>query len=411
MSAQMLEAVQEAPRSKTKGGKKPKPSEDLWDTFRWNQRKALSHLLTMEEHMKELDEEDIKHGWCIVKHYLLALDHHVEEAIGHAERLGVDSTLYRSYHEKLEKLNAYPQPAFTLPQLLKLRTEWRQIIQDPTLVGDCPLCATDVPPEVLAQLRGNSHIPDKLKEEILGLERKYAQDVMNTVSKHSGKDPTHFMILNCGPDVDPSGRGKATVNEHGEPLVTYCAGGINAHTILHEEDHYRRHGNGECNLTEANCPEDKAETYALSLNRGKILNTDLSGQGHEGTKKMVGKYEIVGIYGASIAATGVEMYAPQLDVMFPQTTPNFWTKPSTLAHIALGVIPPVAVLFMGKKNLGGKFHLPLMVFASHITSNLIKEIAVNQGWLTPPITAVSIPYRRYAGGVPIISTPTRVSGF
>ena len=361
--------------------------------------------------MKELEEEDVPHAWCIVKHYLLALDHHVEEAIGHAERLGLDSNPYRTYRGKLEKLNSYPQPAFTVPQLMKLRTEWRQIIGDPTLVGDCPLCSTDVTPEVLAQLRGNSHIPDKLKEEILELENKYTQRVVDAVSKHDGKKATPFMILDCGPDMDPSGRGKATVNEHGEPLVTYCAGGVNAHTILHEEDHYRRHVGGECDLGEGSCPEDKAEDFALSLNRGKILNTDLGGQGHEGTKKMVGKYEVIGIYGASLAATGVEMYAPQLDVMFPQTTPNFWTKPSTLAHIALGIVPPILVLFGKKKNLGGKFHLPLMVFASHITSNLVKEIAINQGWITPPVAPIVSLYRRpqYAGAP--LATPTRVSGF
>ena len=118
------------------------------DTLEWNQRSALSSFLAMEDHMSQITEEEIPHSWCIIKHHLVGCDHHVREAIGHMERLGRDSSKYRAFHNKLMSLNVYPEPKITLSELVELRTEWRYIIDDPTLTGECEICDKDITPTI-----------------------------------------------------------------------------------------------------------------------------------------------------------------------------------------------------------------------------------------------------------------------
>ena len=118
------------------------------DTLEWNQRSALSSFLAMEDHMSQITEEEIPHSWCIIKHHLVGCDHHVREAIGHMERLGRDSSKYRAFHNKLMSLDVYPEPKITLSELVELRTEWRYIIDDPTLTGECEICDKDITPTI-----------------------------------------------------------------------------------------------------------------------------------------------------------------------------------------------------------------------------------------------------------------------
>lgn len=118
------------------------------DTLKWNQRKALSHLLMVEEHINELDKKEVASAWCAVKHYLLALDHHVSEAIGHTERLGLDNSKYKKFRKKLLDLQVYPEPKLTVKDVVELRTEWRYIIEDPTLTGECEICDKDITPTI-----------------------------------------------------------------------------------------------------------------------------------------------------------------------------------------------------------------------------------------------------------------------
>lgn len=405
MAEQQLDSVEPPMEGLTE--EHVKALESVADIFRWNQRRTLSHILIMEEHLKELKEEDIPHAWCLVKHYLLALDHHVEEAIGHAERLGVDSTPYRKYRAHLLELNAYPQPLFTMKELIKLRTDWRKIISDPTLVEDCPLCSADVSPETLAELRGNLHIPSQFDKELLKLEVDYANKLHKTIAKHKGKEKPPFMIISC--QGDPTGKAIATVNEHGEPFIAYCAGGVNAHVALHEADHIWRHKAGECDLKHSNCPEDAAESFALdSLSISQNLNTH--GQAHpsEGKKKMPGKYEVVGIYGASLVAKGVERGLRELDPMLTPTAVNVWEKASFWGNVALGIGPALLVLFGKKKQIGGKYYIPLMVASAHFASNLL-EYAEEQMAVTP-VAARRLAYQR-PGSLPAPTPASRVKVF
>lgn len=390
-----------------------KALEALAVTFRWNLRSALSNLITMEDHYLELAEEDIPHAWCLVKHYLLALDHHVKEAISHSERLGLDPTPYRQYRRKLLELNAYPQPAFTLPELLELRTEWREIISDPTLVEDCPLCAADVSIKLKrkrAKKKGNKHTPPvrPLGREILKLEVEYANKLHDTIAQHKGEKAAPFTITMC--QGDPTGRAVATVNKHGDPFVNYCAGGVNAHVALHEDNHYRRHNDGECDLKKGDCPEDTAEQFALNeLSISQTLNTHPWGGGSE--KKMaLGKYEVIGIYGASVVAKGVEYGLMQLDGMFTPNAIKVWERASFWGHVLLGLVPPL-LIFMGRKRTTrfGKLDLPIMVASAHITSNLLEYV---QELMTPgEVTARRLAYNRRRPPIPRAAGAGRVYAF
>lgn len=343
------------------------------DTLEWNQEMALSHLLTMEEHYKDLSVDKVPHAWCLVKHYLLACNHHVEEAIGHAERAGKSARPYREFRAKLRKLNAYPQPKFNLDDLIALRTEWRQIIGDPTLVSDCGNCSKDVTPEVLEELTEAAAVQahkERRKRHVLNMEREYVDGLLSELSKKRGKSKPSFMIVDCGKDVDPSGRAVAAVGDGGRPFIAVCAGGANAHTIAHEAQHVWDHQDGRCDLKEANCPEDDAEKYALrGLSNYSGLNTHPLGGGS--VKTTVKKAEILGIYGASLVAKGVEVWGlPYLDTSFP--TGLLGQKASLWGKVVLGIVPPVLTIW--KPNLFKKYELPVMVFSAHVASQLVDDI-------------------------------------
>lgn len=153
------------------------------DIFEWNKKKALAHLLAMEEHLNELSEEDVPHSWCSVKHYLQLLYHHVSEAVTHAERLGLDPAPFRNFRNELMKLKIYPVPHVTEQDIAKLRSEWRRIIGDPTLTSDCPLCSGDVTPEVLEKLEAAASGREQTPEEALKLTDSSSQVPEKLVSE------------------------------------------------------------------------------------------------------------------------------------------------------------------------------------------------------------------------------------
>lgn len=157
------------------------------ELLEWNQMKTLSHLLAMEEHLSELSSEEVTHSWCLVKHHLLGSQHHVFEAVGHAERAGVDPEPYRRFKQKMEDLNVYPQPHVSIKDLVKLRTEWRIIIKDPTLTGDCPTCSLDVAdiPQLGEFLKKRLNNPKSFysnKNPNIGEKRKMAKQALRDVS-------------------------------------------------------------------------------------------------------------------------------------------------------------------------------------------------------------------------------------
>jgi hypothetical protein len=139
----------------------------------------------MEDHMSQLTEDEIPHSWCIVKHFLVGCDHHVREAIGHMERLGRDSSKYRAFHNKLMNLDVYPEPNITIPEVVELRTEWRYIIEDPTLTGECEICDKDITPAI-KRLIGRK----QLKEDNKDYNNPYSNNnIRKTLySKHTYKN-------------------------------------------------------------------------------------------------------------------------------------------------------------------------------------------------------------------------------
>lgn len=332
---------------------------------------------------------------CIVKHYLLAKDHHAEEAIGHAERLGLmeEAEKYRAFREKLKKLPAYPQPAFSLAELLELRTEWRKIIGDPTLVEDCPLCAADVSPGTLESLKekANMHNPSlpEPNEELLELEIEYTNKVLETLAKQRGTEVSPFMMLNCG-DIEPSGRALASVADNGEPFIALCPGGVNAHTLLHEDEHINDYRLGKCDLLKGDCPEDSAEAAALrGLSISTVLNTHPLGGGSVG--KHMNKATVIGIYGANLAAKAIQRGSQELDTMYPgfmgQT--GVLGKPSFWVNLIGGVVPPALYLLAKYKfGRGDSLALPVMVAASNFAAELI---ITNGEELLAGVTLPSLP--------------------
>lgn len=112
----------------------PETEENL---FTYNTRKALSHLLAIEEHLREIGENDINcNTWCTKKHYLLADEHHLDEALSHAPE-GSKETL-RNFRRKLK--DWYDSDLELEPRINEIRTlrnEFRQLIADETLDVEC----------------------------------------------------------------------------------------------------------------------------------------------------------------------------------------------------------------------------------------------------------------------------------
>lgn len=117
-------------------------SKDLLD---YNQRGALAHVLAVEEHLQG-QPAGVNNSWCAQKHALLAVDHHLSEAVNHASR--IDPQLAERYR-KLKLLAEHvlkPSSPGELPDLAAvagLRNTMRAAFGDPTLNSDCPVCSKD----------------------------------------------------------------------------------------------------------------------------------------------------------------------------------------------------------------------------------------------------------------------------
>ena len=345
------------------------------EIFEWNKRKVLGNLLAMEEHLNELEEKDIPHSWCLVKHYLRILAHHLDEAIGHAERLGIDPEPYRKFRQEIIDLNIYPEPHVTEKDIVKLRSEWRRIIGDPSLTSDCPLCSKDITPEVAEKLReaAQGHSP-----ELMDMEKDYADKVLEKIAQRNGKRKPPFVILDCG-KMDPTGRAVATVSK-GKPFIAFCSGGVSAHLALHEADHVWRHQEGKCSLKKGSCPEDAAESFALhELSISQILNTD--GQAHTAEGKTTAERKEFGkkigtIYGATIGSSVAHHVYKFVGKSVPTVPllPAGWNSVTDLADIALGVGLPLIQL-VTKKGMGGKLgSIGMTIFAASHAGNLVSKI-------------------------------------
>jgi hypothetical protein len=141
------------------------PDKELRELLDWNHRIVLGDLLAMEAHLAVLGREEVKDSWCIVKHKVHALEHGVREAISHAEALGMDSSKYRRFYERLAGLPEVP----TIAQVRELRDEWRIIAGDRTLASECPICSLDISEEAKKKLLElTRRIEEKVQEKPTG---------------------------------------------------------------------------------------------------------------------------------------------------------------------------------------------------------------------------------------------------
>lgn len=110
----------------------------------FNERGALSQLLSVEEHLQQLPP-GVNNSWCVKKHSLLCCDHHLAEAINHASR--IDPQLAERYRRVKDQAERVLQPSGSgaLPNLgdvAKLRNAMRQAFGDPTATGKSCGCKT-----------------------------------------------------------------------------------------------------------------------------------------------------------------------------------------------------------------------------------------------------------------------------
>lgn len=277
------------------------------ELLEWNQRKALAHMLAIEEHLAELTPTQIVHSWCIVKHDLLLCDHALEEAIGHAERSGRDSEPYRRFRQKILDLNIYPEPHIRLQDMAKLRTEFRHLIKDPTLGEECPLCSRDV--EELKQVLGHETLSD--------IEDEMADRILTALSeKYKVPKPKLTISKECRvKDPQTSGWFREWGKKYGKRKseIELCRGGVNAHVLIHEFQHYLAY------LGKEDQNEDEIEQKALRefAHSQKVLNVknpQYNVVNHGGGRKTM-KYgkSAVAVLGGQLISQGISEYESTLE--------------------------------------------------------------------------------------------------
>ena len=118
----------------------------------YNRRKIYASLLAIERHLAEqVSENAANPSHCVRKHTVELLDHDGLELINHSSR--VDPALAddaREFREKAERVlrasNDLSDPAAFKPDLgevAALRNEFRQMVNDPTLLMPCKVCVLD----------------------------------------------------------------------------------------------------------------------------------------------------------------------------------------------------------------------------------------------------------------------------
>ena len=326
-------------------------------TLEWNQRSALSYIMSMEDHMSQLSEGEIAHSWCVVKHYLLACDHHVREAIGHMERLGRDSSKYRTFHTKLMNLEVYPNPKITLPELVDIRTEWRYIIEDPTLTGECLICDDDITPKIKELLKQYEKKKKKINyhtvDEFLQMEKDMAENLIKQICKEHGIEPPELIIIDgCKePSMSAAYTGK----------IYACKTGIDLHKIAHELKHHIQKIGGKP------LKEDEAEDFAL-----KYFNNPQKGLYAQYTSNYsrvkLNDWKDVGkIYGVQFIGDAVSNLINQLNATYPT---GFFGQPTGLWLDLLAALGG----YYGAMNFSAPYDLWAAIVGGYQVPELLKYV-------------------------------------
>lgn len=371
------------------------------ELLKWNEMKALSHMLAMEEHLQDLSPEEAIHSWCLLKHHLLATQHHLSEAVGHAERAGYDSTPYRLFRQKLLDLNVYPEPHISINDVVKLRTEWRVIISDPTLTAECPLCEEDVSPEVLKlmdELKAKYHFKDGSLSEI---EDEMADRMLTFLSqKHGVPKPNLFINPFCH---TPSGlhiEMKEADTDRERPdfdKVILCRGGVNALTLSHEFGHYLDHVKN-MPVTEPSAEKFALQEVAHSSESENALNRKTYNHSN-GEKRMVTYMEIGVVYGAEHIAKGAERSFEEVDKYAGVSALKPHQRWSTWLNMGFGFGLPI-ITYLARKRIKTPWDLLLIAAGGHMSTKVwdyAEEYAT-------PVVAATVPPRY----VPTPSAPARV---
>lgn len=129
----------------------------------YNEEKILANLLAIEEHMREEGMNQIEcDTWCEKKHYLLTKDHHLDEAISHA-----DSEQRDDFKEFQSELKEWHNNSRDLKSLRELRNRFREMSDDETLEVVCEdgVCHKDIEGTELAKKK-NKDDNDNKEDEI-----------------------------------------------------------------------------------------------------------------------------------------------------------------------------------------------------------------------------------------------------
>jgi len=148
----------------------------------------------------------------------------------------------------------FPNPIITLKEIVALRTEWRYIIEDPTLTADCPLCDDDITPAIKELVekfkKEKKNISYHTVDEFLQMEKEMAEKLIETICKEHGVEPPELIIIDgCKePSMSAAYTGK----------IFACKTGIDLHKIAHELKHHIQKIGGK------HLKEEEAEDFALN---------------------------------------------------------------------------------------------------------------------------------------------------
>ncbi|MEM2905011.1 MAG: hypothetical protein QW587_04650 [Candidatus Bathyarchaeia archaeon] len=355
------------------------PSEpSLKEVLKWNETCVLGDILAMERHLVELGRTGVEDQWCLKKHRVHAIEHCLNEAINHAESLGMNADPYRKFKERFQALPEAP----SLEQVRALRDEWRRIIKDPTLTCSGGLCRADLLESVLKMPEGS--VAEK--------EEEYAERVVAHLASYLGVPKPKVVIVDSlpGPVLDV----------HAAPdSIILRRGMVSAEAILHEFDHYVAHVKHQDETTGRSIGEleEKARRFskqgvnAESCEELQRLNTI---HDHHLGRTSMRTVELAGIFGSQFAAKIVERLLVQADVAVGKAAAPIYEKPSFLGGIlGLGLALPIGAAWAGSKGrISANTELILVSFGVHNATKLIDVAEQLTGpWFPYPSQAQPTP--------------------
>jgi len=297
--------------------------------LKYNEENVMMHLLAIENHLRDLNEDYAsEHASCIVKH-LLTLREQALEGISHASEVGSEDKIkiFKEIDDAAKRIRAALERREKPSNIIRMVREVRKSAEKLDRMFDLSKCAScTIPVSSYTESSNitdfNEKIIDNPEEAFKEMEKQFAQMVINTLSAHYMVDPPKLII--------DEGCNKPNFGLYTDNTIYVCSGNINLHVLVHEFAHYLQDVAGR------HLDEKEAEEVAIELLKKDLYPKKASYT--TGDRKMALTWRETGlILGASHIFKGVERAADEVDRMMGKSAEVVTRRPSTYINVVGGL--------------------------------------------------------------------------